>query len=274
MRDNGLTITGARGDFHLENVQATDRPEEIGKVDFVLFTPKLWDVETTGQAIKPMIDSHTGVVTLQNGVDAPDRLAGVIGREAVIPGVAVINAVIEAPGRIQQMGEFQNLTFGEFDGVESGRVQALLASCEAAGIEARISPDIIKDLWQKFVFLVSASSLTAASRQRMGYIRTDPDARATLKRLLAEVAAVGRACGVGLAEDIDTTVLGMIDGQNPEAIASMTVDLLRGNRLELPWLAGKAAALGIEHNVETPALQALLGALNPYAMGPAELPKV
>ena len=131
-------------------------------------------LRTTGLAIKPLLDSHTGVVTLQNGVDAPDRLASVIGREAVIPGVAVINAAIEAPGRIQQMGEYQNLTFGEFDGIESGRVQALLASCESAGIEARISANIIKDLWEKFVFLVSVSSLTAASRQRMGYIRTDP----------------------------------------------------------------------------------------------------
>jgi 2-dehydropantoate 2-reductase len=274
MRKSGLTVTGARGEFHLDNVQATDNPAEIGKVDFVLFTPKLWDVETTGLAIKPLLDSHTGVVTLQNGVDAPDRLVSAIGRDAVIPGVAVINAAIEAPGRIQQMGEYQNLTFGEFDGTESGRVQALLASCESAGIEARVSANIIKDLWEKFVFLVSVSSLTAASRQRMGYIRTDPDARATLMRLLGEVAAVGRAHGVPLADNLAETRLAMIDSQNAESIASMTIDLLRGNRLELPWLAGKAVALGIEHNVETPALQALLGALKPYAMGPAELPKV
>ena len=108
----------------------------------------------------------------------------------------------------------------------------------------------------------------------MGYIRTDPDARATLMRLLSEVAAVGRAHGVPLADNLAETRLAMIDGQNAESIASMTIDLLRGNRLELPWLAGKAVALGIEHNVETPALQALLGALKPYTMGPAELPKV
>ena len=164
----GLTITGARGEFHLDNVQATDSAEEIGKVDFVLFTPKLWDVETTGLAIKPLLDSHTGVITLQNGVDAPDRLASVIGREAVIPGVAVINAAIEAPGRIQQMGEYQNLTFGEFDGTESGRVPSAAGILRGCGIEARISANIIKDLWEKFVFLVSVSSLTAASRQRYG----------------------------------------------------------------------------------------------------------
>ena len=40
MRKSGLTVTGARGEFHLDNVQATDSPEEIGKVDFVLFTAK------------------------------------------------------------------------------------------------------------------------------------------------------------------------------------------------------------------------------------------
>jgi 2-dehydropantoate 2-reductase len=33
---------------------------------------------------------------------------------------------------------------------------------------------------------------------------------------------------------------------------SMAVDLLRGNRLELPWLAGKMVALGREVGVPTP----------------------
>jgi len=274
MRAEGLRIEGALGDFHLQPTQATDDAAEIGKVDFVLFTVKLWDVETAGAALAPLIDSHTGVVTLQNGIDAPERLAAVLGPAPVMGGVAIINAAISAPGRISQMGEYQTLTFGEMDGGVSARGQALLAACEAAGIQARLSEDIVKDLWEKFVFLVSVSSLTAASRQRMGYIRSDPDARATLVRLLHEVTAVGRAVGVALDPDLPKTRLAMIDGQNGQSIASMAIDLLRSNRLELPWLAAKAAALGLEHGVDVPVLQALAGVLRPFEMGAPELPKV
>ncbi len=274
MRTEGLRVEGALGNFHLQPTQATDDPAEIGPVDFVLFTVKLWDVETAGAALKPLIDSHTGVVTLQNGIDAPERLAAVLGAGPVMGGVAVINAAIAAPGRIAQMGEYQTLTFGEMDGSLSGRGEALLEACKAAGISARFSQNILKDLWEKFVFLTSVAALTAASRQRMAYIRSDPDARATLVRLLNEVTAVGRAVGVPLDPNLPEQRLKMIDGQNGESIASMAIDLLRGNRLELPWLAAKAVALGQAHGVDTPALQALTAVLRPFEMGAPELPRV
>ncbi len=274
MRKDGLRIEGALGNFHLQPTQATADPAEIGTVDFVLFTVKLWDVESAGEMIRPLIDSHTAVITLQNGIDAPERLAKVIGKDAVMGGVAIINAAIAGPGRITQMGTYQNLTFGEMAGGPSGRGEALLDAAKAAGVEARLSENIEKDLWEKFVFLVSVSALTAASRQRMGYIRDDVDARATLARLLAETAAVGRAAGIPLDDDLAEQRLKMIDSQNPESIASMAIDLLRGNRLELPWLAAKAVELGRAHGVETPALQALTAVLRPFEMGAPELPKV
>ncbi len=274
MRQDGLKISGALGDFHLDPTQATDDPAEIGPVDFVLFTVKLWDVESAGATLKPLIESHTGIVTLQNGVDAPERLAAVLGPEAVMGGVAVINAAIAGPGRITQMGEYQKLTFGHPGYGLLSENPELVEACDAAGIQARVSDNIVKDLWEKFVFLTSVSALTAASRQRMAYIRSDPDARATLQRLLQEVTRVGQAAGVPLDDDLPESRLKMIDGQNGESIASMAIDLLRGNRLELPWLAAKAVALGKTHGVETPTLQALTAVLRPFEMGAPDLPQV
>ena len=272
MRRDGLYINGARGNFHLNPVQATDDPSQIGKVDFVLSTVKLWDVENSASVIKPLIDGHTGVVTLQNGIDAPERLGRIIGDDPIIGGVAIVNAAISSPGHINQMGEYQSLTFGELNGSMEGRVQGLKDACDAAGIDARVSPNIIKDLWEKFVFLVSVSTLTAASRQRLEFIRSDPDARATLIRLLNEVTKVGQAAGVPLSDDLPQTRLAMIDGQGGNSIASMAIDLLRGNRLELPWLASKAVELGRQYDVQMPALQALVGVLRPFEMGSPTVP--
>jgi 2-dehydropantoate 2-reductase len=53
-------------------------------------------------------------------------------------------------------------------------------------------------------------------------------------------------------------------------VPSMAVDLLRGNRLELPWLAGKVVALGREVGVPTPTFDVMYGALKPYANGAPE----
>src|SRR5271170_2172162 len=59
MKSAGLKVHGGRGETHVVPTQATDNPAEIGKVDIVLFCVKLWDVESAGERIKPMIGPDT-----------------------------------------------------------------------------------------------------------------------------------------------------------------------------------------------------------------------
>ena len=63
----------------------------------MLFCVKLWDVESAGERIKPLIGPDTGVIPLQNGVDAADRLIPILGSKAVMGGVAQVSASITAP---------------------------------------------------------------------------------------------------------------------------------------------------------------------------------
>jgi 2-dehydropantoate 2-reductase len=84
---------------------------------------------------------------------------------------------------------------------------------------------------------------------------------------VAEVAAVGRARGVRLPADLEARLLQSTRTFPPEMMPSMAVDLLRGNRLELPWLAGKVVALGHELGVPTPTFDVMYAALKPYANG-------
>src|SRR5437588_291296 len=94
MRTRGLSVLGPRGDIHLNPTQATDNPASIGPVDFVLFCVKLWDVESAGAAIRPLVGPNTAVIPLQNGVDASERLIPILGSDTVMGGVAQISATI------------------------------------------------------------------------------------------------------------------------------------------------------------------------------------
>ena len=116
MKSKGLKLESQRGDIHLVPTQATDDPRTVGPVDVVLFCVKLWDVESAGEAIKPMVGKDTAVIPLQNGVDAADRLAPILGRQAVMGGVANISATIAEPGVIRQTGTVMRMVFGELDG--------------------------------------------------------------------------------------------------------------------------------------------------------------
>src|SRR5438105_3845180 len=158
MRERGLRVLSPRGDIHLDPVQATDDPKSIGAVDFVLFCVKLWDVESAGAAIRPLVGPDTAVIPLQNGVDASERLIPILGKDAVMGGVAQISGTVAEPGVIRQTGTFMRLVFGELDGRPSQRGAAFHAMCQRAGFDSTNSNEILVALWQKFVLLATNSS--------------------------------------------------------------------------------------------------------------------
>ena len=267
MRSEGLKVQGGRGETHLVPTRATDDPAGIGKVDIVLFCVKLWDVESAGQHIRPLIGPDTAVIPLQNGIDAAERLIPILGSNAVMGGVAQISASIVGPGLIQQVGTFMRMIFGEFDGKRHKRGEDFLALCLKAGFDATLSEQILTELWMKFILLATNAGITAATRQPIGKLRDDDDIRPIMIAAFREVFDVGRAKGVVLPADAVEKILDFIGHAPPTMKASMALDLERGNRLELPWLGGKVVELGRQLGVPTPTHSMMYAMLKPYVMG-------
>jgi 2-dehydropantoate 2-reductase len=267
MKSVGLKVTGPRGDTHLVPTKATDDPAAIGKVDIVLFCVKLWDVESAGEKIKPLIGPDTAVIPLQNGIDAHERLLPILGKSAVMGGVAQISASITAPGVIQQVGTFMRMVFGELDGKLSKRGEDFLALCLKAGFDATLSDQILTDLWMKFILLASNAGMMSLARQPIGALRDDPDMRPFFMAAYQEIIDVGRAKGVALPPDARERIAELTKHFPPAMKASMALDLDRGNRLEVPWLSGKVAELGRQFGIPTPTHSMMYAMLKPYAMG-------
>ncbi len=261
IREQGLRVQSAYGDLHLQDVAATDDPSTLAPADVVIIAVKLWDTEAAAEAVKPLVRPGTAVVSFQNGVSKDETLTRILGRDAVIGGVGQIGVVIASPGVIKHTGTMAKLIFGELDNLRSERVEALLAACKAAGIDAEIADDINLAIWQKFAFLVPMSACTASMRSTIGPIRANPETRAFLLDITREVVAVGRALGVNLPEDFAEQRMAFIDTLPPEMTASMQADLARGNRLELPWLSGAVIELGQKVGVATPLNRAVAAIL-------------
>jgi 2-dehydropantoate 2-reductase len=235
----------------------------------VLFCVKLWDVESAGEKIKPLVGAGTAVIPLQNGVDAHERLIPILGKNAVMGGVAQISASIVAPGVIAQVGTFMRMVFGELDGRRSQRGEDFLALCLKAGFEATLSEQILTDLWMKFILLASNAGMMALSRQPIGALRDDPDLRPIFVAAYQETIDVGRARGVALPADALERIVELTRHFPPAMKASMALDLDRGNRLEVPWLSGKVAELGRQLGIPTPTHNMVYAMLKPYVMGAA-----
>jgi 2-dehydropantoate 2-reductase len=269
MRENGLRIEGDRGETRLDKVQATDNPAEVGVVDYAIFCVKLWDVESAGAAIKSMVGPETAVIPQQNGVDAHERLIPILGREAMMAGTAWVTGSIVAPGVVRQTGTYQRLIYGEIDGRISQRGQALANLCAEAGFAGEFEPDVLVPIWEKFLGIVPLSSINSLTRVPLGVYREDLELWRLFEGALSETIAVGRAEGVALPEDSFDKVATQTRSMPPHHMTSMCNDLLRGNRIELPWFAGKVVELGKKHSIPTPTCNLLYAALKPHVNGKA-----
>jgi 2-dehydropantoate 2-reductase len=107
----------------------------------------------------------------------------------------------------------------------------------------------------------------ALARLPVGKLRDDPDINAVFAAAYEEAAAVGRASGVTLPDDIVERTFNFNRNAPAHLMPSMGVDLLRGNRIELPWLSGKVVELGKKHKVPVPTHTLMYAALKPYIMG-------
>ncbi|MBX6424563.1 MAG: 2-dehydropantoate 2-reductase [Variibacter sp.] len=269
IRERGLIVESALGDLHIKDAKATDDPAAVGPVDIVLFAVKLWDTEHAGTLGRALIGRDTRLITLQNGIDSPERLAAILGAEHVVAGVAYIATVIGEPGIIRQTSRFARIRCGRLDGKPDDKLEAFVAAARAAGIDIALSDDIQIERWRKFVFLVTMSAATAATRLPIGPIVADPETRAFFIDLMQEVIAVGRAKGVPLPETLVEEGLAFLQSAPYDMRASMAHDLERGNRLELDWLSGKVVALGRELGVPTPKNEAVYAILKLHRMGAA-----
>ena len=264
---NGLRLVGPAGEAQVGAARATDDPGTLDPVDVVLFCVKLFDTEDAARAIKPLLAKGGVCITLQNGVDGPQRIAAAVGGERVMGGIAFVSALIESPGVIRYNSKAPSIQFGEADGQMSERALRFRDACVAAGFKAEVVTDIRAALWHKFVGLTVNSALTSLVRQPAGVIYPDPDLMAIAREGFAETAAVGRAMGVKLPEDVVEWQVRNHLGFPAGMYASMYQDLIRGRRLELESLSGLVAREGKKLGVPTPFHSMAYACLKPYASG-------
>lgn len=265
IRARGLRVDSVHGDLVVRPAHATDVPAEIGAVDCVLVGVKAWQVPEAATAARALVGPGTLVVPLQNGVEAPDQLAAVLGREHVLGGIARILSFRAGPGHIQHTGVEPSIEIGELDPAASTEradaLRAVLAS--ARGVTVTVSTDIRAALWAKFLFITSWGAVGTVARAPVGIVRSMFETRSLVETAMREIEEVARARGVALPADAVERALAAIDNLPPTATTSMQRDIDDGNPSELDNLVGAVARLGAEVGIRTPTSTVLYHALLP-----------
>jgi 2-dehydropantoate 2-reductase len=263
LRESGLRIDSADGDFVVNPVRETDDPATIGPVDVVLLAVKAWQVPEAIETMRPLVGPDTVVVPLLNGVEAPDQVAAVFGEQRVAGGLCGLFGTIVEPGHFRNVLPQPFIAFGELDNTRSERIERLHRAFTSAGVKASIAADIHAALWEKLLFVGPFGGVGAVTRAPVGVIRSVPETRAMLEGAIAEIFQVGRARGIALADNAIAKALALIDGSPAQGTASMQRDIMAGRPSELESQVGIVAHMARDVGVDAPIHASLYASLLP-----------
>jgi 2-dehydropantoate 2-reductase len=266
IRHEGLKVKSVHGDFTVSPAHATDDPANVGPVDLVLFCVKTYHTEEAAESIQPAVGPQTVVLSLQNGVDAAERIGKVVGPEHVIGGATWLSSAVEEPGVIKQISQFRRIVFGELAGGRSERIESIFKVLNQTGITVEISEDVRKVLWTKLVFITAVSSIGSLTRLPMGDYRSVPETRSLLTKAMQEVESLARAQGVNLDGDVVQKWLEFIDNAAPHIKPSMQLDVEAGHRTELESMIGVVGRKGRELDIPTPVADFVYASLLPLEL--------
>ena len=252
----GLELKSPLGNLSLGPQNASDDPSTLGPADAVVVTVKLYDLVSLAPRLKPL--SNAVFLPLQNGVDARGMLQTALPGANVLNGMVSTKSFIEAPGRIHCKSGFSRIRLGGAGATELAR-----ALESGKGVEAVVSDDIDRDVWRKFVMLVSMASTTCMHRITIGQVREDPKMFARLMQGVNEAIAVAEREGVHFGEDAKELVMDQIKDMPRDGKPSMLEDLEAGRPLEVDYFSGTIVRLGKKHGIPTPYHCAAMQALKP-----------
>jgi 2-dehydropantoate 2-reductase len=252
IRARGLEVRTPDETF-IAKVEGADDAASIGAADVAIVAVKTYSLAQMLPAARLLAERGAVLLPLLNGVEAADRLiAGGIKKASVLGGLTQVSVAKVAPGIVERKSPFQNVVLGELDGDGSARAERIAQAFRDAGAQARVSTDIVADLWRKFAFIAAMAAACGLARAPIGLVRDAPYGKLLLARAVREVLAVARARGVKLADDDEAKILAFVESLGPAMRPSFLLDLESGGPTELDDLSGAVARLGREAGVETP----------------------
>src|SRR5437660_20050 len=174
----------------------------------------------------------------------------------VIVGVCLVAAEIDHQGRIVQLADFQRLVYGERNGEITPRLKALDATLHGAGFDARLSPDIMQTMWEKWVQLASLGAITCLMRGTIGEIVAAPGGAELSIDALNESVAVATACDHKPSEKVLSRHAAAMTAPGSSLTSSMYRDLRKGTPVEADHILGDFIERGSARGVTTPLLKA------------------
>jgi 2-dehydropantoate 2-reductase len=233
LAETGLVIKSPFGDATLPHPPTVVQ----GTYDLVLLSCKAYDLESAVESIAPAVGPETAIVPLLNGMRHLDVLDARFGAQRVLGGIAIAALTLDDAGRILHLNQNQTLIFGERDGTRLARAQAIESVLSGATFEAKLSEQIVLEMWEKWVLLATLAAETCLMRASVGDIITAGGA-SFAEGMLGEAIAIAQHAGYPPRDPVRDRIRGTVTAEGSTLTASMLRDVERGSQTEADHILG------------------------------------
>lgn len=264
LAERGLEIVSPHGDVTLRpRILTADQVS--APYDAVLLTVKSFHLDQAMEDIAPAVGPGTAIIPLLNGMRHVDALTARFGKQAVAGGVVKCATTLDKDGRIIQLAGFQDLAYAELDGAPSARMNALDAFMQGAGFDARHTPLIAQEMWEKWMMLSAIGAICCTMRGTVGDVVAAPGGLDFIHGVLAEVIAIINAVGVAPSAVAVERVTANLTQAGSKQSPSMYRDLSQGFPVEGETIVGDMVRRGREAGIAAPLLSAAATHLAVYS---------
>jgi 2-dehydropantoate 2-reductase len=236
MARQGLGIISPNGNLHIRSAVFSADPAAAGIVDMILFCVKSYDTETAAETLGPMIGDQTTILSLQNGVDNPEKIARKWGARRTLAGVVYIAGQISAPG-VMLHSAGGKIIFGQLDGGANETTNLVAQTLVGADIASELSRDIQKVQWTKLLWNAPFCAISCLIRANMKQIVESEMLIRLALDCMIEVQSAALTSGIKLSDELLDQAVAFSKGLG-EFKPSMLQDLEAGKPLEYEALNG------------------------------------
>ncbi len=238
INNSGLRVAGASGDRVVDSISAHSSTDGIGVCDLVIIATKASGVGAAANSVAPILDEHSILLTIQNGLGAGERIKAAIRNDNVLLGVAGgFGASMKGPGYAHHNG-MELIRVGEMEGGISDRVTKVAKVWQDAGFNVKAFEDINQLIWEKFICNVTFSAPCTVFEKNIGELMEDPYGWPVAKQCAKEAYDTAVAKGINLSFDDPSAYITRFGENMPKARPSMYLDHLSRRRSEIDAING------------------------------------
>ena len=239
---NGLVIKSPHGDLTVQAPKTTLAQDIGAPFDLIVLSCKAYDLDDAIDSFAPAVGADSMILPLLNGMRHLEALDARFGSARVLGGQCVIASTLTDEGVIVHLNKIHAVAFGERDASLSARIRAVDADLRTGGFDARLSENILQDMWEKWTFLSTLAGCTCLMRASIGNILAAPGGKQFILAMFDECSAIAQANGHAPRQPAIDQAMRTLTQEQSTLTASMLRDVERKARIEADHVIGDLLA--------------------------------